>query len=124
MLGALFEAQNNFKKASRYYYKAINLNDNYFEPIFNLSMIELYEGNFKLGWKHFASRWSSNEFGSKQLQSDRPCWSPSISKDHHVTIWPEQGIGDYILYSRFLNDLIQNTDHISILIHDKLKPFV
>ena len=43
-------------------------------------------------------------------------------KDHHVMIWPEQGIGDYILYSRFLNDLSLNVNHITALIDKKLKP--
>ena len=27
-----------------------------------------------------------------------------------VTIWPEQGIGDFILMSRFLNDLKKTTE--------------
>ena len=39
-----------------------------------------------------------------------------------VTIWPEQGIGDFILYSRFFRDLIKATDNITALIDKKLKP--
>ena len=31
-------------------------------------------------------------------------------KNHKVTIWPEQGIGDFILMSRFLNDLKNATN--------------
>ena len=37
-------------------------------------------------------------------------------------IWPEQGIGDYILFTRFLNDITNVTNNISVVVHKKLKP--
>ena len=38
---------------------------------------------------------------------EKKLWSnPNISEPS-LTIWPEQGIGDFILYSRFFGDLNQ-----------------
>ena len=53
---------------------------------------------------------------------NRQYWSPSVSKDHHITIWPEQGIGDHILMCRFLNDLKDDANYITVVLEDKLKP--
>ena len=41
----------------------------------------------------------------RKLHTDQPIWSPKIGNDCHVTIWPEQGMGDFILFCRFINDL-------------------
>ena len=82
----------------------------------------MFTNNFKDGWKYFDNRWKNEAYINKILNTDRPYWSPSVDSDRHVTIWPEQGIGDFILYSRFLNDLKDRTDRITLLINDKLKP--
>ena len=120
--GTLCEIQNDLTSAKINYLKASNLNKSYHEPIFNLSLIYLFTNNFKEGWKYYESRWQNDAYLNKKLNSDRPYWSPVVSSDHHVTIWPEQGIGDFILMSRFLNDLKKTTDRITILIYNKLKP--
>jgi len=121
-IGNIYQDKSENDKAMRSFQKAIDIDNKYIEPQYNSSLLNLNLGKFNLGWKYFESRWGNPLFGSKPLQSDRPRWSPSISKDHDVMIWPEQGIGDYILYSRFLNDLSSNVNHITALIDKKLKP--
>ena len=130
MLGTLFELKNDLIGAKKFYYKAFNLNNSYHEPIFHYSLIHLYLGNFEIGWKYYEHRWKTSGYLSKIKQGNptwsnslnRQYWSPSVSKDHHITIWPEQGIGDHILMCRFLNDLKNFNDHITVLVYDKLKP--
>ena len=100
-LGSLAEAQNNIDDAQRYYKKASSLNSSYYEPIYNLSLAQLYKGQFAEGFINYNSRWKNSSFSKKRLQTNQPIWSPSVTTKCHVTIWPEQGIGDFILYSRF-----------------------
>ena len=120
--GTLSEMKNDLKDAVKHYLKAISLNQSYHEPIFNLSLIYLFSNQFKEGWKFYEKRWHNEAYLNKKMKTDRPYWSPSVSKNHKVTIWPEQGIGDFILMSRFLNDLKNATNHITLLINHKLKP--
>ena len=82
----------------------------------------MFLGKFGEAWNYFESRWKSDGLKIGYFKTDRPRWSPSIGSDHHVMIWPEQGIGDYILYSRFLNDLSLKVNKVTALIDKKLKP--
>ena len=102
--------------------KAFKLNEFIIEAYYNLSFLYLFLGKFGEAWNYFESRWKSDGLKIGYFKTDRPRWSPSIGSDHHVMIWPEQGIGDYILYSRFLNDLSLNVNKVTALIDKKLKP--
>ena len=56
------------------------------------------------------------------LHTNQPLWNPKIGNNCHLTIWPEQGMGDFILYSRFLSNLAFPSENIVVIIYDKLKP--
>ena len=121
-LGALAEAKNNFFDAKKFYNKSITLDNSYYEPAFNLSFIQLYENHFIEGWKNFENRWENNYYKQRKLQTNKPFWTPMIESKGQITIWPEQGMGDFILFSRFLSDLLIYSKKITVLVYDKLKP--
>ena len=118
-LGSLAEAQNDIKKAKRYYKKASFLSSTFYEPLYNLSLLQLYDCQFKEGFRNFDYRWTISSFQKKQLHTNQPIWSPSIKMNNHVTIWPEQGIGDFILYSRFFSNLQIDTNNFNVIAHKK-----
>ena len=117
VLGSIYEEKFEINKALKSYKKSIQFDNTNLIPKYNLSLMYLHNGDFKLAWKHFETRWKIlkildkvNELGER--------WSPD-STSKSVTIWPEQGIGDFILMSRFLNDFKNATNHITLLINHK-----
>ena len=50
-MGTLAEAQNDIKNAEGYYKKASLLDKSYHEPIYNLALVQLYDCQFKEGFK-------------------------------------------------------------------------
>ena len=120
-LGSLADAQNDIKNAEKFYKKAIYLDNSYDEPIYNLALVQLYDCQFKEGFKNHDYRWKISSFAKKKLHTNQPVWSPSKNNNNHLTIWPEQGIGDYILYSRFFNDIINETKNFTVVVHEKTK---
>ena len=121
-LGALAEARNDFTNAKRYYHKSIILDKANYQPLYNLSLVQLYENRYEIGWKNFESRWKIHYYYDRMLHSNQPLWNPKIGNNCHLTIWPEQGMGDFILYSRFLSNLTFPSKNIVVIIYDKLKP--
>ena len=101
LLGTLAEAQNDLINASIYYEKSLQLNKSYYEPIYNLSLIQLYNGEFIEGFDNYNYRWQNPLFAKCKLKTDRPLWTPDIKFNPTLTVWPEQGMGDYILHSFF-----------------------
>ena len=84
-------------------------------------MNQLSSFNFHEGWKNYKHR-----FFSKGFQIDKNILKiPEFSlnkKFDNVFVWPEQGLGDQILFSRFLNNLNLHGIKIYSLVHKKLDP--
>ena len=65
--------------------------------IYNRAMALLAQHD-AAGWAGFASRWQAGLVSSPPHDRDEPEWRGQVTS---LRIWPEQGIGDEILLSRF-----------------------
>ena len=112
------ENKGNVNEALTFFQK-IDTKTNNSEMIKNLSLNQLSSFNFYEGWKNYKHR-----FFSKGFQIDKNILKiPEFSlneKFDNVFVWPEQGLGDQILFSRFLNNLNLHNIKIYSLVHKKL----
>jgi hypothetical protein len=70
---------------------------------FNLSILDLLQGNYARGWTGFESRWN----GSAELKGAHPPfpvprWNGEPVRGKTLLLWGEQGFGDAIQFSRFV----------------------
>ena len=56
------------------------------------------------------------------MVTDKPKWD--FGKKENFIIWPEQGVGDQILYSRFFNDLKSFKNNLNIVVDPKLTKYL
>jgi hypothetical protein len=92
-----------FEEALASYSKAIDLNPDYAEAHWNLSLSHLLGGNFKDGWKGYEWRWK-DEIKQRGIKRDfnQPLWLGTeslISKT--ILLYAEQGLGDTIQFCRY-----------------------
>jgi tetratricopeptide (TPR) repeat protein/ADP-heptose:LPS heptosyltransferase len=106
-------------KAIKNYKKAISLDPNLHDAYFNLSHIQLSYNNFQDGWLNYEHRWEVQKKFSKKLIFDKPHWNTNLGYDR-LLIWGEQGIGEQLLFSSILNDVISKFKKVIIVIEDKL----
>jgi tetratricopeptide (TPR) repeat protein len=107
-IGNLYHRLNRPKEASSYYEKAISLSPNFAEAHWNNALANLIMGNYKLGWKEFEWRWHSDYVNhiSKRRNFQQTLWTgnePLESKT--ILVYSEQGLGDTIHFSRFIEKL-------------------
>lgn len=84
----------------------MHLNSNYHEASLNKSLDLLLQGDFENGFPLYESRWAvkgvSNTSGKRLF--DKPLWLGIESlQGKTILIYGEQGFGDFIQFSRYIN---------------------
>jgi tetratricopeptide (TPR) repeat protein len=70
---------------------------------FNLSILDLVQGNYARGWANFEARWDgSGELRDSHPRFNAPRWNGESLKGKTLLLWGEQGFGDALQFSRFV----------------------
>ena len=117
--GYYYYRTGDFDYAEKYFQKAVELKPHDYEIKKNLSIIQLYKNDFKNGWSNFKYRWLANNTNSLEYKTDLPKFSSKV-EFKSVLIWCEQGIGDQILFARFLQNKIFDKKKVYCLVSNKL----
>jgi hypothetical protein len=100
-LGVTFTHMNNHTEAMNSFERALKIDPEMPEAHWNLGTALLRHAEFRRGWLEYEWRWKLPKFPSPRLQTNLPLWQ---NADHNIRllIWGEQGIGDEIMFSSFL----------------------
>ena len=93
------------EKANITFQKALSLNSSDADTLYNLSYLQLAEGNFKEGWKNYEYRWLRQNAPKKPFNAIPPLTSLENLKNKNILIWAEQGLGDTIQFARYISPL-------------------
>ena len=94
---------SRFEEASNNFQKILKMNPNSVEAHINYGLIQLKNGNFKEGWKNYEWRKKKSINKNKHIGEQDREWSGEENlKDKTIFIYNEQGLGDYIQFSRYL----------------------
>ncbi|GLS27357.1 hypothetical protein [Marinibactrum halimedae] len=119
-LGITQVALGRFTDAAKSHHKAISLNpDNYYSHI-NLSQLALMIGEFKLGWAE--NEWRFKDKTITQLNFPCPLWRGEPLNGKSIILWGDQGLGDHIMYSRLISNVLEQGASITLLIDHRLTP--
>ena len=106
-LGASLHAQGDLEKSVWAYNQAIIINPQFAEGHKNLGMLLLQKGDFEKGWELCEWRWLCEDFPFEHRNFPQPIWDGSYLKGKSIVIWAEQGVGDEIMFTSILTDLLQ-----------------
>lgn len=115
--GILNKDQENLEKALYYFDLSIKYNNQNFRSYLYKGLVHLALNNFEQGWKNYEYRWFIQK---KRVLCELPLWK-SASNYKKILIWGEQGLGEQILFTTILNDILSIFDSITLLIDKKLK---
>ena len=118
-LGIAYRYVGQYEKAKLIYKTAISLDKNFHDAYFNLGQIQLGENDFENGWKNFEHRWGKTEKRPIKINFTKPQWNETFDFKR-ILIWGEQGIGEQILFSSIIPELIKKFQKVYLLIDDRL----
>ena len=70
----------------------------------NLALLELKRGRLGIGWEKYESRFKAMNVAEP---SSLPRWRGEDLSGRRLLVWPEQGIGEQVLFSGLLPEVIQ-----------------
>lgn len=85
---------------------------------FNKSIILLQSGDLNKGWELYDWRWKISEWTSIPYKSKKPLWRGQ--KQSTLYLWPEQGIGDEVMFASILEDVKKDVKKLIVKIDERL----
>lgn len=120
-LGMAHQRSGQAAAAHRHFARALELEPGFLEARYNDALLCLFERDFARAWEGYEARLGFAAY-RKHLRKDprsvdvferMPRWAgPGAQQDGVVAIWAEQGIGDQILFSTLLPELLATGQRI------------
>ena len=114
----IYKDMQNIEESLNVLNEGLYIKPNSEQANFNKSIILLQSGKLKKGWELYEWRWKVAEWTSVPLSTSKPAWNGE--KDVVLYIWPEQGIGDEVMFASIFNDLKKDVDNLIIKIDYRL----
>lgn len=123
-LAKILIAEGKYHQAIEEYSKLMKIKKNP-NISYNLALCHLFQKNYEVGWSYHEDRINLNSFGllrKRFFNFSKPKWEPNRPKKN-LLIWAEQGIGDVILHSQFLEIIKNDFKNLSLAVDEKLMIF-
>ncbi len=117
-LGNIYKENGDIDKSLFYFKKALEKNANDLPSLWNFSYCSLYKFDFINGWENYNLRWKMNNKSSPEEQLKKPIWDGF--SEGKILVYPEQGIGDQILFLRCLDYFENKKNEVFVLTEKKL----
>jgi tetratricopeptide (TPR) repeat protein len=127
-IGAIFFEDGLEKSALKLIEKAIELEPQNSEYLYRMSTFWLARGELKRGWKDYDKRFIHSKIAKDCLRPNPPPYWEGESikelKNKNILFWTEQGLGEELISSSIINNLIDNGLKFSIECTSKLLPLL
>lgn len=100
--GSLLKDQGELDSAVVSYQTAVALKPDFADALYNLGLIQLLRGDFIPGWKNYRWRWKLQDMSQKVRAYATPVWDGRPFLEKTLFVYPEQGLGDFVQFVRYL----------------------
>lgn len=121
-LGNIYTLQGEYEKAVQSYQKAAELEPDLASAQYNLALIRLLHGNFSEGWENYEWRFKTQEVSAEPNKFPYPLWDSSPLEGKTLLVYSEQGLGDEIMFSSCLPDVLEKARACVVECSEQLMP--
>jgi len=100
--------------------KAIALKPDFADAYYNRGLTFLLMGDFPAGWADYEHRWDRKKAPPRMLNAPYPAWNGEDIRGKPIIVYEEQGLGDIIQFSRYLNLLSSLGADVTFLVRSSM----
>jgi len=122
-LSHALKAMNHLEEGAFAARRAIALRPGWAEYHFHLAHILLLQGDLEDGWSEYDWRWKLPDFswiGSVHGAFSQPRWTGEEIRDKTILIYTEQGLGDIILFARYLPMVTRRARRVIVAVNPSM----
>ncbi len=119
-LGACYAFIGEVELSILNFKKAIEIEPLFYDGIYRLGQMQIYNHDFYEGWKNFKSRWQSSDYSHKFLDTSKPIMENIKNKNINVLAWSEQGLGDQVMYGSMFYEFSKHTSNLIVKLDKRL----
>jgi tetratricopeptide (TPR) repeat protein len=101
------EHENDFSTAAELGLRFVALRPGEAEAEWELACALLQTGRLEEGWRWWARRWNHPLFQARRYDLPWPEWRGEPLRGKRIVLWPEQGIGDELMFASCVDDVIR-----------------
>jgi hypothetical protein len=119
-LAAVLHEQGHHEAALASCQTAQHYQPNYALAHWNRAIIWLSQGRLRHGWPAYDWRWAALNRAPRTLPYPR--WDGGPLQQRTILVWPEQGVGDELLFASCVPDLLPTAAHVILECDPRLAP--
>ena len=119
-IGCLYILRKDFVNAEKFISLAINIDNFYFEALYNRAWVNLIKKNFEDGWKDYSYRKNIKTF-PKHKPNIELLDNLSQIKDKKIFVYHEQGLGDSLQFCRYVKLLASKGAKVIFMVQKSLQ---
>jgi tetratricopeptide (TPR) repeat protein len=124
-LGAALSELNRHEEALAIFQRARQLEPDAPQPVFNEALARLAVGDFERGWQDYEARWVAAELKLKSRNFPQPLWDGDADiTGKTILIHAEQGIGDMILFARYVPLVAQRGARVIVECYKQIESLI
>ena len=120
-LGLAFKRQGRFADAEACFRRALDVDPNFADAAWALSLLLLALGRLEEGWYFYEARWVRTNGPERRYPYAGPDDRPQ-PQGGRVLVWGEQGVGDELLYSSLAAELAASGVSVTLETDPRLAP--
>jgi Flp pilus assembly protein TadD len=121
-LGLTLADSGRFTDALACYGEVLRLDPNFAEAHRNRSLVRLLLGDLEQGWLEYEWRWRCSDFSIPKLP--QPLWDGAPLEGRTVLLYTEQGLGDTLLFVRFVPKVKERGGRVVLAAPESLHPIL
>jgi tetratricopeptide (TPR) repeat protein len=120
-LGNIFKEQMRLAEAVACYERAIEIQPDFYEALWNRAVVRFLAGDIELGWSEYEWRWKA-QTGLLHRQFPQPGWDGGSLLGKTLLFWGEQGLGDEMIFAGMIPELAASAAHCIVECEPRLVP--